>query len=278
MRAILLRLLGGVFLLLGGIGIFLPLLPTTPFVLCAAWCFGRSSPALAKRLEESRYFGAYIQNYRLGTGIYPADRRRALVFLWLTLGISALFWQNAHGGLFLALVGTCVTIHLYKIKTRREEAASMRSQDWAMWQIAPAEGGDFFAIQRFFHENGLEVSLDSHVQPENVLGLWSARDAGGELLGAVKLERRAGDFVVGCIAVAESCRRDKLGTALLQTALQRCAYMSARRVLLVAKVPAFFKAQGFYQVPMEEYRAISKCCHCRQRGESCHPQVLRLDF
>ena len=121
MKTMVLRAVGGLFLLLGGIGIFLPLLPTTPFVLCAAWCFGKASPALARRLENSAYFGQYIQNYRHGTGICPAARMQALIFLWLTLGISAFFWHSSHGRLLLAVVGIGVTIHLCTIKTRREE-------------------------------------------------------------------------------------------------------------------------------------------------------------
>ena len=153
----------------------------------------------------------------------------------------------------------------------------MEKRQQSKQQITAADKADFFVLQRFFHENGLEVDLTQRTCPENVLGMWQAKDASGARLGAVKLELRAKEFVVGCIAVAESRRRENLGTALLQTALQQCKVLSARRVLLVAKVPEFFKVHGFYQVSMEDYRAITKCYRCSQRGNTCHPQVLRLD-
>ena len=120
-KRILFQMLGGLFLLLGGIGIALPLLPTTPFVLCAAWCFGKASPSLVRRLEGSPYFGQYLENYRLGTGIRASARWQALIFLWSTLAISAFFWDSAHGRILLAFVAIGVTIHLCTIKTRREE-------------------------------------------------------------------------------------------------------------------------------------------------------------
>ncbi|MCW3834831.1 YbaN family protein [Sphingomonas canadensis] len=55
---------GFVSLGLGAIGAFLPLLPTVPFVILAAWCFARSSPALERRLLEDPRFGAHIRRWR----------------------------------------------------------------------------------------------------------------------------------------------------------------------------------------------------------------------
>ena len=56
--------LGYASLALGVIGIFLPVLPTTPFVLLAAWCFARSNPALADRLYSHPRFGAVLRAWR----------------------------------------------------------------------------------------------------------------------------------------------------------------------------------------------------------------------
>ena len=56
-------LVGILFVVLGAIGAVLPLLPTTPFVLVAAWCFARSSPRLHRWLLESRLFGPMLRDW-----------------------------------------------------------------------------------------------------------------------------------------------------------------------------------------------------------------------
>lgn len=59
----LLKLLGYLFLLLAGIGIILPLLPTTPFVLVAAMCFAKSSPEIHEKLINHRFFGPILRDW-----------------------------------------------------------------------------------------------------------------------------------------------------------------------------------------------------------------------
>ncbi|MCG6121412.1 MAG: YbaN family protein [Microvirga sp.] len=51
-------------LALGAIGVVAPVLPTTPFVILAAWCFARSDPHLAEKLYEHPTFGPYLRNWR----------------------------------------------------------------------------------------------------------------------------------------------------------------------------------------------------------------------
>ena len=77
---------GLVSLLLGGIGLFLPLLPTVPFVLLAAFCFARSSPRLESWLVEHRTFGPHIQAWRSSGAISRKGKRAA----FLAFGASAL--------------------------------------------------------------------------------------------------------------------------------------------------------------------------------------------
>ena len=60
---------GSLSVLLGILGIFLPLLPTTPFLLLAALCYSRSSERFYQWLVTNRWFGEYIRNYREGRGI-----------------------------------------------------------------------------------------------------------------------------------------------------------------------------------------------------------------
>ena len=72
-------LLGFLSLALGGVGVFVPLLPTVPFVILAAFCFARSSPSLERWLVEHRTFGPHIAAWRSRGAISPVGKRAALI-------------------------------------------------------------------------------------------------------------------------------------------------------------------------------------------------------
>ena len=111
---------GGLCLVLGGIGIILPVLPTTPFVLLAAACFSLSSPTLARRLEQSRLFGSYLRHWRTHEGVPLRTKIRAIIWLWLGLVVSALIVKTLLVIIILGVIGTIVTLHLILIKTQKE--------------------------------------------------------------------------------------------------------------------------------------------------------------
>ena len=111
---------GVVSLMFGGIGVFLPFLPTTPFVLLAAGCFAGSSPAMHRWLCRSRFFGEYIENYRTNGGVSKSVKVRAVVFLWGGLGLSAAALDVSLARIILAVVGICVSTHLLMMKTKDE--------------------------------------------------------------------------------------------------------------------------------------------------------------
>ena len=91
----LLLVLGTLFVILGVVGMFLPILPTTPFLLLAAACYARSSDRFLHWLLNNRLFGAYVRNYREGRGMPRSTKILTLVALWLTLGMSAAFATSA---------------------------------------------------------------------------------------------------------------------------------------------------------------------------------------
>ncbi len=107
-------------LALAVIGMFLPVLPTTPFVLLAAFCFGRGSARFHHWLLHNRRFGPYFRDYREGRGVPLRAKVLAITALWLTSGYTALYvipvWW---GKLGLAAIALGVTIHLARIKTSR---------------------------------------------------------------------------------------------------------------------------------------------------------------
>jgi uncharacterized membrane protein YbaN (DUF454 family) len=89
-----LRGLGVVFVGLGFIGAFLPLLPTTPFLLLALACFARTSPAIYDRQINHRILGSYIVDWERDRSIPVAAKISSVVmmsasFAWLVLGTSA---------------------------------------------------------------------------------------------------------------------------------------------------------------------------------------------
>ncbi|MBM3287822.1 MAG: DUF454 domain-containing protein [Candidatus Eisenbacteria bacterium] len=114
----LLQAAGTLSVALGVVGIFVPLLPTTPFLLLAAYCYGRSSERFHRWLLENRWFGEYVRDYREGRGLRRREKARALFALWLTIGIGVCFFASAWW-LRLLLIGaaTGVTIHLLRLRT-----------------------------------------------------------------------------------------------------------------------------------------------------------------
>ncbi len=108
---------GSLSLALGFVGAFLPVLPTTPFLLLSAYCYLRSSKRLYRWLINHPLLGAYIYNYLTYRAITRSTRYGALFFLWVTLIISMLVTANLHLTIFLFAVGVGVTIHLFVLKT-----------------------------------------------------------------------------------------------------------------------------------------------------------------
>lgn len=110
---------GFLLLALGAVGVFVPVLPTTPFVLLAAACFGSASPKLYRWLARTRFFGPFIENYRQKNGVPARTKVFALFFLWPLLILSMFLTRKAWVIVLLTLVGAAVTAHILKIKTRR---------------------------------------------------------------------------------------------------------------------------------------------------------------
>jgi uncharacterized membrane protein YbaN (DUF454 family) len=116
----LLIIVGSVCLGLGVIGIFLPLLPTTPFLLLAAACYFRSSETLYAWLLNHRYIGAYIRNFREHRAIPLRAKIISLTLMWGTMTYAILFvaswlWLR----ILLLLIAVAITVHILSYKTLR---------------------------------------------------------------------------------------------------------------------------------------------------------------
>jgi len=112
---------GTSFLVLGIIGIFLPLLPTTPFLLLAAACYARSSKRFYNWLLNNKWFGNYIKNYREEKGIPLRIKILTISFLWMVIICSTIFVVNILlGRIVLILIAIGVTIHVLSVRTLRQ--------------------------------------------------------------------------------------------------------------------------------------------------------------
>lgn len=111
---------GALSVVLAAAGLFLPLVPTTPFLLLAAFCFSKSSPRAHRWLHENRWFGKYLRDYEAGLGIPLLAKVFILSSLWFSIGGSALFLVPVlWGKILLLLLASAVTIHILMITTRR---------------------------------------------------------------------------------------------------------------------------------------------------------------
>ncbi|MFQ5536323.1 MAG: YbaN family protein [Gemmatimonadota bacterium] len=114
--------LGWLSVSLGVIGMFLPLLPTTCFLLAAGWCFSRTSRKLERWLYENRLFGRYLTLYRAHRMIPRGVRVASLTVLWTSLGATVLVMRPPGWLMVLLLVvGLSVSAHLLFLETTEVE-------------------------------------------------------------------------------------------------------------------------------------------------------------
>jgi uncharacterized protein len=103
---------------LGILGMLLPVLPTTPFLLLAAFFFARSSDMFYKWLLQNKVFGNYLRNYLEKRGIPLRVKIFSLCLLWLTIGYAVFYIVSAIWvQVFLLIIASAVTFHILTIKT-----------------------------------------------------------------------------------------------------------------------------------------------------------------
>jgi len=104
--------------IIGVIGIVVPVLPTTPFLLLAAFCFVRSSDRLNRWLLSNRILGEYVRNYVENRGMPLKLKILTIILLWISIGLSVTLGVH-HIALrsLLILVALGVTTHILLMKT-----------------------------------------------------------------------------------------------------------------------------------------------------------------
>ena len=118
---------GTFFLVVGIIGIVLPLLPTTPFFLLATACYMRGSKKIYNWFIHNRLIGNYIQCYQEERSLPINGKIFSIIFLWVTILCSILFiLSNSYIELFLIIIAVIVTVHILTIKTMRADYKKKR--------------------------------------------------------------------------------------------------------------------------------------------------------
>ena len=101
------------------VGVFIPGLPTVPFLLVALFCFERSFKKYHDMIMNNKYFGPVLQDYYSGKGLTPSVKIKAILFLSCGMIFSIYKIQNLHARIALAIVWLGVAIHIILLKTKK---------------------------------------------------------------------------------------------------------------------------------------------------------------
>lgn len=120
LKKIFLIISGSFFIFLGTIGIFIPILPTTPFILLAAACYIKSSEKLYNWLTSNKIFSKYIKNYSLKKGMTKNTKLKVILLGLLAIIISSFFTYNTNEKIILYSLGIIMIIVISLTKTAKE--------------------------------------------------------------------------------------------------------------------------------------------------------------
>lgn len=116
---VLLRVAGVTCVVLGIVGLVLPVLPTTPFMLLAAYCFARASPRLHRRLLRSKTFGPMIREWQQHRAIPWRTKMTAIALMAATMTVSIVFFVRSPAlKAALAMLGVVLAFWLYRVPSR----------------------------------------------------------------------------------------------------------------------------------------------------------------
>lgn len=116
-KKVLYIILGSLCLVLGSVGIFLPILPTTPFLLLSAYFYVRSSEKLYNWLINHKIFGRYIYNYVTYKAVPKKAKLTAILMIIITVPIAVVLIDNIYTYIIIPIIALIVCIYILKLKT-----------------------------------------------------------------------------------------------------------------------------------------------------------------
>lgn len=118
-------ILGWLFVSLGVIGIFLPLMPTTIFFILAAWCFSKSSDRFYNWLINHPRFGKLVRDYYEKRGMPTRSKIIAITMMITTISLSAIFFtQNIIVRIILFFLACGISIYIISLNSIKEDASA----------------------------------------------------------------------------------------------------------------------------------------------------------
>ena len=116
-KKVLYIILGSLCLVLGSVGIFLPILPTTPFLLLSSYFYVRSSEKLYNWLINHKIFGRYIYNYVTYKAVPKKAKITAILMIIITVPIAVVLIDNIYTYIIIPIIALIVCIYILKLKT-----------------------------------------------------------------------------------------------------------------------------------------------------------------
>jgi len=111
--------LGTIFLILGIIGVFLPLLPTTPFLLLTSFFYTRGSERINKWFRSTSFYRDYVEGFRKGE-LTIKQKIKIIISCYICLAISAIFVDHLYTRIVLGCIAIVQVISMFIIKTKKE--------------------------------------------------------------------------------------------------------------------------------------------------------------
>jgi len=121
MKKLFLFILGVIALLAGFIGLFLPIVPTVPFVLIAAACFAKSSETFHSWLMSNPLFGKYLRDHQEGRGVPRIFKVLSIAGVWVMTAISITQLKETRWKVISLVVAFIVTVYFLALRSRRED-------------------------------------------------------------------------------------------------------------------------------------------------------------
>ena len=119
MKKFLFLFAGSLCIVIGVIGIVVPLLPTVPFLLLAAYLYAKGSERFYLWLIHHKWLGTILTNYKEGKGIPVRLRIYSVLFFWLTIGTSIVFLiEDTTAKIIMLVVASGITLRLLLMKSK----------------------------------------------------------------------------------------------------------------------------------------------------------------